>query len=70
MLYGAGCAVLILLFFFHGWRRPVLIAGAVPVALLLAVLGFNLGGANNRRSFAGRPHPRYRPDDRQQYHRT
>ena len=40
LLYGAGAAVLILLLFFRGWQRPLLIALAVPIALLLALLGF------------------------------
>ncbi|WP_262490626.1 efflux RND transporter permease subunit [Neolewinella marina] len=44
LLYGAGFAVLILFLFFRGWRRPALIALAVPVALLLAILGFYLAG--------------------------
>ena len=44
LLYGAGFAVLILFAFFRGWRRPLLIALAVPIALLLAVLGFYLTG--------------------------
>ena len=44
LLYGAGAAVLILLLFFRGWRRPLLIALAVPVALLLALLGFYFTG--------------------------
>ena len=54
LLYGAGFAVLILFLFFRGWRRPVLIALAVPVALLLAVLGFYLAGLSiNVVSLAG-----------------
>ena len=44
LLYGAGAAVLILFLFFRGWQRPLLIALAVPVALLLATLGFYLTG--------------------------
>ncbi|MEM9260474.1 MAG: efflux RND transporter permease subunit, partial [Bacteroidota bacterium] len=38
--YGAGFAILILFVFFREWRRPLLIGLAVPVALLIAVLGF------------------------------
>lgn len=44
LAYGAGFAVLVLLLFFRGWRRPLLVAVAVPVALSLAVLGFYLAG--------------------------
>lgn len=44
LLYGAGFAVIILFLFFRGWRRPLLIALSVPVALLLAILGFYLTG--------------------------
>ena len=44
LLYGAGAAVLILFFFFRGWRRPLFIALAVPVNLLMAILGFYLVG--------------------------
>ncbi len=44
LLYGAGAAVLILFLFFRGWQRPLLIALAVPIALLLATLGFYLTG--------------------------
>ena len=54
LLYGAGFAVLILFLFFRGWRRPLLIALAVPIALLLAVLGFYLTGLSiNVVSLAG-----------------
>ena len=54
LLYGAGFAVLILFLFFRGWRRPLLIALAVPVALLVAVLGFYLAGLSvNVISLAG-----------------
>ena len=54
LLYGAGFAVLILFAFFREWRRPLLIAVAVPVALLIAILGFYLAGLSiNVISLAG-----------------
>jgi len=42
LLYGACFAILIMFFFFRDWRAPVLIGLAVPLALLLSVLGFYL----------------------------
>lgn len=54
LLYGAGFAILILFAFFREWRRPLLIGLAVPVALLIAVLGFYLAGLSiNVISLAG-----------------
>lgn len=54
LLYGAGFAILILFAFFREWRRPLLIGLAVPVALLVAVLGFYLAGLSvNVISLAG-----------------
>ncbi|MDN3633384.1 efflux RND transporter permease subunit [Neolewinella lacunae] len=54
LLYGAGFAILILFAFFREWRRPLLIGLAVPVALLIAVLGFYLVGLSiNVISLAG-----------------
>ena len=44
LLYGACFAILIMFFFFRDWRAPVLIGLAVPLALLLSVLGFYLLG--------------------------
>ena len=44
LLYGSGAAVLILLLFFRGWQRPLLIALAVPIALLVALLCFYVVG--------------------------
>ncbi len=40
LLYGAAFAFIILLLFFREWRSPILIALAVPAALVLALLGF------------------------------
>jgi len=42
LLYGAVFAFLILILFFREWRTPLLIALAVPAALLTALLGFYL----------------------------
>lgn len=42
LLYGAGFAILVLFAFFREWRRPLLIGLAVPIALLIAILGFYL----------------------------
>ena len=54
LLYGAGFAILILFAFFREWRRPLLIGLAVPVALLVAVVGFYLAGLSiNVISLAG-----------------
>jgi len=54
LLYGAGFAILILFAFFREWRRPLLIGLAVPIALLIAVLGFYLAGLSvNVISLAG-----------------
>ncbi len=54
LLYGAGFAILVLFAFFREWRRPVLIGLAVPIALLIAVLGFYLAGLSiNVISLAG-----------------
>lgn len=54
LIYGASFAILILFLFFREWRRPLLIALAVPVALLLALLGFYLVGLSiNVISLAG-----------------
>lgn len=44
LLYGACFAVLIMFVFFRDWRAPVLIGLAIPIALVLAVLGFYLVG--------------------------
>jgi multidrug efflux pump subunit AcrB len=54
LLYGAGFAILVLFAFFREWRRPLLIGIAVPIALLIAVLGFYLAGLSiNVISLAG-----------------
>ncbi|TXF90168.1 efflux RND transporter permease subunit [Neolewinella aurantiaca] len=54
LLYGAGFAILVLFAFFREWRRPLLIGLAVPIALLIAVLGFYLAGLSvNVISLAG-----------------
>ncbi|GAB5554586.1 MAG: efflux RND transporter permease subunit [Saprospiraceae bacterium] len=44
LLYGACFAILIMFVFFRDWRAPVLIGLAIPIALVLAVLGFYLVG--------------------------
>jgi multidrug efflux pump subunit AcrB len=54
LLYGAGFAILVLFAFFREWRRPLLIGIAVPIALLIAILGFYLAGLSiNVISLAG-----------------
>ena len=54
LLYGAGFAILVLFAFFREWRRPLLIGLAVPIALLIAILGFYLAGLSvNVISLAG-----------------
>ena len=54
LLYGAGFAILVLFAFFREWRRPLLIGLAVPVALLVAIVGFYLAGLSiNVISLAG-----------------
>lgn len=54
LLYGAGFAILVLFAFFRQWRRPLLIGLAVPIALLIAVIGFYLAGLSiNVISLAG-----------------
>lgn len=54
LLYGAGFAILILFAFFREWKRPLLIGLAVPVALIIALLGFYLTGLSvNVISLAG-----------------
>ncbi len=54
LLYGAGFAILVLFAFFREWRRPLLIGLAVPIALLIALLGFYLAGLSiNVISLAG-----------------
>ncbi len=40
LLYGAFFAVVVMFLFFRGWRAPLLIAIAIPVALLLSLIGF------------------------------
>lgn len=40
LLYGAGFAILVLLLFFREWKRPLLIGLAVPIALVIATMGF------------------------------
>ncbi|MEM8527350.1 MAG: efflux RND transporter permease subunit [Bacteroidota bacterium] len=40
LLYGAFFAVIVMFLFFRGWRAPLLIAIAIPVALLLSLIGF------------------------------
>jgi multidrug efflux pump subunit AcrB len=42
LYYGAFFAFLVLLIFFREWRSPVLIGLAVPIALIIALLGFYL----------------------------
>ncbi len=42
LLYGALFAVLIMFVFFRSWKAPLLIALAIPISLLLALLGFYL----------------------------
>lgn len=44
LYYGAFFAFLVLLLFFREWRSPVLIGLAVPIALIIALLGFYLLG--------------------------
>ncbi len=54
LLYGAGFAILVLFAFFRQWRRPLLIGLAVPIALLVAIIGFYLTGLSiNVISLAG-----------------
>lgn len=54
LLYGAAGAILILFAFFREWRRPLLIGLAVPVALVLTLLGFYIFGLSiNVISLAG-----------------
>ncbi len=54
LLYGAAGAILILFAFFREWRRPILIGLAVPVALVLTLLGFYVFGLSiNVISLAG-----------------
>jgi multidrug efflux pump subunit AcrB len=54
LLYGAGFAILVLFAFFRQWRRPLLIGLAVPIALVIAILGFYLVGLSiNVISLAG-----------------
>jgi multidrug efflux pump subunit AcrB len=54
LLYGASFAILVLFAFFREWRRPLLIGIAVPIALLIAILGFYLAGLSiNVISLAG-----------------
>ena len=42
LLYGAAFAFVVLLIFFREWRSPLIIALAVPAALLITLLGFYL----------------------------
>lgn len=42
LLYGIAFAVLFMFFFFRSWKAPLLIAFAIPVSLLLALIGFYL----------------------------
>ncbi len=42
LLYGACFAILVLFVFFRNWRAPFLIGIAIPLALLLSLLGFYL----------------------------
>ncbi|MEO0339670.1 MAG: efflux RND transporter permease subunit, partial [Bacteroidota bacterium] len=42
LLYGACFAILIMFAFFRNWRAPLLIGIAIPLALLLSLLGFYL----------------------------
>ncbi len=54
LAYGALFAFLVLLLFFREWKAPILIATAVPVALILALFGFSLFGITlNTVSLAG-----------------
>jgi multidrug efflux pump subunit AcrB len=54
LLFGSACAIVVLLFFFREWRRPLLIGLAVPTALLLSLIGFYLLGLSvNVVSLAG-----------------
>jgi multidrug efflux pump subunit AcrB len=40
LLYGGGFAFLIMFLFYRDWRSPVLIGVAIPVALIMTILGF------------------------------
>ena len=54
LAFGAAFAVAVLFVFFREWQRPLLIAVAVPVALLITLLGFYLVGVSlNVVSLAG-----------------